>query len=152
MRMTTFRRLILPSACLLGAALWAAPSLAAPESFQVALTGAQQVPAVQTNGTGTANLTFDPATREVTWDITYSGLSGPVTMAHFHGPAAAGKNGPVQVWLTKQGSPVESPIKGHATLTAKQAKEFEAGEWYVNVHTAAHPGGEIRGQVTPPKP
>lgn len=151
MRIATFGRLIAPAACLLGAALWAAPSLAAPESFQVTLAGAQQVPPLQTAGTGTADLTFDPATREVTWTITYSGLSGPVTMAHFHGPAAEGKNGPVQVWLTKKGSSAESPIKGHATLTHTQAKQFEAGEWYVNVHTQAHPGGEIRGQVMPPK-
>jgi hypothetical protein len=143
--------LIVPAACALGSALWAAPSLAAPESFQVALTGAQQVPSVQTAGTGTADLTFDPATREVKWTITYSGLSGPVTMAHFHGPAAEGKNGPVQIWLTKRGSPVESPIEGHARLTPTQAKQFGRGEWYVNVHTQAHPGGEIRGQVMLPK-
>jgi hypothetical protein len=78
-------------------------------------------------------------------------LSGTVTMAHIHGPAAEGKNGPVQIWLTKKGSPAESPIKGQATLTPEQAKQFEAGELYINVHTEAHPGGEIRGQVMPPK-
>ena len=72
-------------------------------------------------------------------------------MAHFHGPAAAGKNGPVVVWLTKQGSPAENPMKGEATLTPDQAQQFAAGEWYINVHTQSHPGGEIRGQVMPPK-
>jgi hypothetical protein len=128
-----------------------AVALAAPETFTVPLTGAQQVPPVTTPGSGMATLTYDPGTREVTWSITYSGLSGPATMAHFHGPAAAGKNGPVVIWLTKKGEPVSSPITGKATLTPAQAAQFTAGNWYINVHTAAHPPGEIRGQVMPPK-
>jgi CHRD domain len=151
MNIAISRRLILLLVCLPAAALWAIPALAASESFEVALTGAQQVPPVDTAGKGTAKLTYDPATRVVHWTITYDGLSGPVTMAHFHGPAEEGKNAGVQVWLAKQGSAVESPIKGHATLTSEQAKQFAAGEWYVNLHTKAHPGGEIRGQVVPPK-
>jgi hypothetical protein len=136
---------------LIGVAWAAGLALAAPTPFTVQLTGAQQVPPVQTTGNGTANLTYDPATRVVTWSITYSGLSSPATMAHFHGPAEAGKNANVQVWLSKQGSPVESPIKGEATLTPEQAQQFTAGEMYINVHTRDHPAGEIRGQVTPPK-
>ena len=72
---------------------------AAAESFKVPLSGAQQVPPVQTSGSGSADLTWNPATRVVTWSITYSGMSSPVTMAHFHGPATAGKNAPVLVWL-----------------------------------------------------
>jgi hypothetical protein len=131
--------------------IWAAPSQAAPQSFKVTLTGAQQVPPVQTSATGTADLSYDPATRVVTWSVTYSGLSGPATMAHFHGPAAAGKNGPPVIWLTEKGKPVENPIKGEATLTPEQAQQFSAGEWYINVHTQANPGGEVRGQVVPPK-
>ena len=73
-------------------------------------------------------------------------------MAHFHGPAMAGKNGPVILWLTNKGSPAESPIKGNATLTPDQAKEVQRWpNWYINVHTTKNPTGEIRGQVTPPK-
>jgi hypothetical protein len=151
MRITASRRLLVPLACLLGVALWAGSARAAPASFKVPLGGTQQVPAVQTAGTGTADLTYDPATRVITWAITYNGLSGPVTMAHFHGPAELGTNGPAQIWLTEKGSPVESPIKGRATLTPDQAKEFEAGKWYINLHTQNHLGGEIRGQVMPPK-
>ena len=124
---------------------------AAPESFKVSLTGAQCVPAVETSGSGTADLTYDPATRIVTWDISYSGLSSPTTMAHFHGPAKEGQNGPVVIWLNKQGSPPPNPMKGDATLSTEQAKQFSAGEWYVNVHTQSHPACEIRGQVSPPK-
>lgn len=126
-------------------------ALAAPMSFTVKLTGAQQVPPVQSPGSGSAALTYDPATREVTWSITYSGLSSPVTMAHFHGPAAAGKNAGVQVWLSKHGTMPTSPIAGQATLTEAQAKQFMAGDMYINVHTKDHPSGEIRGQVMPPK-
>lgn len=129
-----------------------AVALAAPMSFTVPLTGAQQVPPIQTSGSGSAALTYDPDTRVVTWTVTYSGLSSPVTMAHFHGPAAAGRNGPVAVWLTKKGEPVSSPITGKATLTPEQAQQFTAGQWYINVHTKDNPAaGEIRGQVTPPK-
>jgi hypothetical protein len=151
MRKAKSRRVMMLIAGLIGVVSAAGLALAAPMSFQVPLTGAQQVPPVQTTGSGTANLTYDPATRVVTWSITYSGLSSPVTMSHFHGPAEVGKNANVAIWLTKQGSPVESPIKGEATLTPEQAQQFTAGEWYVNVHTRDHPAGEIRGQVTPPK-
>ncbi|TAM53144.1 MAG: CHRD domain-containing protein [Burkholderiaceae bacterium] len=125
---------------------------AAPVSFAVPLTGAQQVPPVQTSGSGSADLTYDASTRAVSWNITFSGLSSPATMAHFHGPAAAGKNAGVKVWLSEKGSmDVTSPIKGQATLSPDEAKMFEAGEMYVNVHTKDHPTGEIRGQVEPPK-
>ncbi|MGO9039810.1 MAG: CHRD domain-containing protein [Steroidobacteraceae bacterium] len=147
----TLSRLIVTVAYLSAISLWAVPSQAASESFKVSLTGAQQTPPVQSAGTGTADLTYDPATHMLSWSIMYSGLSGTVTMAHIHGPATMGKNGPVQIWLTKKGSPVESPIKGQATLTPEQAKQFEAGELYINVHTETHPAGEIRGQVMPPK-
>jgi hypothetical protein len=146
MRVSISRRIAIVAACTAAFAAWAAVSKAAPE-----LTGAQQVPPVETSGTGTADLTYDPATRVVTWNISYSGLSAPATMAHFHGPAAAGKNGPVTVWLSKKGNAPESPIKGEATLTPEQAAQFTAGEWYINIHTSTHPAGEIRGQVVPPK-
>jgi len=151
MTISISRRHLIVAACLTGIMTWAAPSQAAPQSFKVTLTGAQQVPPVQTSATGTADLSYDSATRVVTWSVTYSGLSGPATMAHFHGPAAAGKNGPPVIWLTEKGKPVENPIKGEATLTPEQAQQFSAGEWYINVHTQANPGGEVRGQVVPPK-
>lgn len=149
MQLTFSRRLGVLAICAIGTAVWAGPTLAARESFQVQLSGAQQVPAVQTDGTGTADLTYDPATRVVTWSISYSGLASPVTMAHFH-QGAQGMNGPPTIWLTKRGASVSNPIKGRAKLTAAQAKEFEAGNWYINLHTKDHPAGAIRGQVMPP--
>ena len=124
---------------------------AASVSFKVPLTGDQQVPAVQTTGSGSADLTYDPGTRVVTWGISFGGLSSQATMAHFHGPAAVGKNAGVKIWLSQKGMDMTSPIKGEATLSPDDAKMFEAGDMYINVHTKNHPGGEIRGQVVAPK-
>ncbi len=125
--------------------------LAHANSFKVALTGDQCVPQVATSGTGEADLTYDPATRLVTWNIPYNGLSSAVTMAHFHGPAPPGKSAPLVVWLAERGSPPGNPMIGQATLTPEQALQFAAGDWYVNIHTQSHPGCELRGQVIPPK-
>ena len=134
-----------------GCLVWAGAAQAAPESFQVQLSGEQEVPAVQTKGSGTADLTYDPKTRVITWSITYSGLSSPATMAHIHGPAAAGKNAPVEIWLSQKGKTVGKTMKGQATLNKKEAQQLADGDLYVNVHTKDHPAGEIRGQVPPPK-
>jgi hypothetical protein len=147
---TISRRALILVAFLMGV-VWSGLAQAESSSLKVPLTGASCVPPVETSGTGTADLTYDAATRVVTWDITYSGLSSPTTMAHVHGPATPGKNGPVVIWLTTQGSPPGNPITGQATLTPEQAQQFAAGDWYVNVHTQSHPACELRGQVIPPK-
>ena len=131
---------------------WMGTAQAAPMKFKAPLTGAEQVPPVMTKAKGLASLTWNPSTRVVTWHITYSGLSGAATMSHFHNGANGAKcGGPVVIWLTKKGSPAKSPITGKATLTPDQAKQFEAGDWYINVHSKDHPAGEICGQVMPPK-
>jgi hypothetical protein len=148
---TTISRSILVPAAFAMCVAWIGLAQAESISFKVPLSGAQCVPPVETSGTGTADLTYDPTTRLVTWHITYGGLSSPTTMAHFHGPAAQGKNGPVVIWLTTQGSPPGNPVTGQATLTPEQALQFAAGDWYVNVHTQSHPACELRGQVNPPK-
>jgi hypothetical protein len=144
------RRAVVVLAGLLSAAAAVGLAQAAPETFTVALTGAQQVPPVDTAGSGTADLTWDPATRVVTWSISYSGLSSDATMSHFH-RGVAGKNGPVVIWLSTKGAAPSSPITGSAALTPVQAAHFAAGDWYINVHSKDHPAGEIRGQVIPPK-
>ena len=74
MNPTTFRRALVPIAMMLSLA-GAGVARADPASFKVELTGAQSAPAVDTSGTGTAQLTYDPATRVVTWNITYSAVS-----------------------------------------------------------------------------
>jgi CHRD domain len=128
----------------LGAAIaFAGPALA--DKMKVSLDGKSQVPPNTSAGTGTADLDYDAATKKLSWKITYSGLSGPVTAAHFHGPAAAGANAGVKVAIPNATS---SPVEGSATLTDEQAADLTGGKYYINIHTAANPGGEIRGQVT----
>ncbi len=121
----------------------ATPSHAAPVQFKADLKGSSEVPPNQSAGTGSVTATYDPATKQLTWNGTYSGLSGPATAAHFHGPAEPGKNAGVAVPIT----PATSPLKGSATLTDAQAADLMAGKWYVNVHTEANKGGELRGQL-----
>src|ERR1700761_5919442 len=123
--------------------LFAGPAFA--EKFKATLDGKSESPPNASAGTGTADIDYDPASKKLTWKLTYSGLSGPATAAHFHGPAEAGKNAGVAVAIPNA---TTSPNEGSATLTDAQAADLMAGKYYVNVHTAANPGGEIRGQVT----
>jgi hypothetical protein len=118
---------------------------ASAEKLKAMLSGASEVPANTSKGTGTVSANYDPASKKLTWELTYSGLTGPVTAAHFHGPADVGQNAGIAVPISNATS---SPSEGNATLTDAQAADLLAGKYYVNVHTAAHPGGEIRGQVT----
>ncbi len=115
------------------------------KSATAALSGASEVPAVVGSASGAVDAKVDLQTRVLTWTITYSGLTGPATGGHFHGPAIAGQNAGVVLPLS--GS-LASPITGSATLTATQMADMRAGKWYLNLHTAAHPGGEIRGQLS----
>jgi hypothetical protein len=129
----------------LGAVLIAGPAFAEKLTMKASLDGASEVPANTTAGKGSADVTFDTASKMLTWKVSYSGLTGAATAGHFHGPAEPGKNAGVAVPLSNVAS---SPIEGSATLTDAQAADLTAGKYYVNIHTAANPGGEIRGQVT----
>ena len=97
-----------------------------------------------TEATGRVEAGLTAGSKVLTWRITYPGLSGPATGAHFHGPAMAGQNASVVVPIS---APLASPITGSATLTPSQAADLTAGKWSVNLHPAAHPNGEARGQV-----
>jgi hypothetical protein len=125
----------------------AQPSQAAPMKFKASMNGASEVPPTQTSGTGMVTATYDPATKMLTWEGSFSGLTGPATAAHFHGPAEVGKNAAPAVWISEKGQNLTSPFKGTATLTDAQADDLQKGLWYANVHTDANKGGEIRGQV-----
>jgi hypothetical protein len=133
------RGLLLAAFCSVGA-------LAHAESitFKTHMTTAQEVPPKTGGGEGDVTATLDTVTNKLSYSVTYSGLSGDATAAHFHGPAPAGVNAGVTVPMK---TPIMSPIMGEATLTPEQASDLMAGKWYFNVHTAANPSGEIRGQM-----
>jgi hypothetical protein len=107
------------------------------------LKGSNEVPPLSGSGAGQVTATFDPATRKLSWKGTLANLTAAPTMAHFHGPAEPSKNAGVQVTIPSPGA----SFSGEATLTDQQVKDMLAGMWYVNVHTAAHPSGEVRGQL-----
>lgn len=126
---------------------FAAPAFAETVNLKAAMSATSEVPPTQSQGKGEVTATYDTATKTLTWKGTYEGLSGPATAAHFHGPAAPGKNAGVVIPIFAGGA-AKSPFEGKATLTDAQAQQLLAGEWYANVHTAANKAGEIRGQVT----
>ncbi|MDQ3060658.1 MAG: CHRD domain-containing protein [Pseudomonadota bacterium] len=126
-----------------------APPAPAPDANLVTLTtqlrASNEVPPVVSQGSGSVDALFNKDNNLLRWRVSYTGLSGPATAAHFHGPAPIGANAGVALpWP----GPVSSPMEGRATLTAAQAADLLAGRWYANIHTATHPGGEVRGQMT----
>ena len=118
---------------------------AAVVAIKATLSAASEVPAKDSEGRGVLTGSLDTSTKLLTYHVTYEGLTGPATAAHFHGPAASGATAGPQVAVAMK--PLNSPIDGKATLTDEQMKDLMAGEWYFNIHTQANPGGEIRGQV-----
>jgi len=112
--------------------------------LKVMLSGTQEVPSVSTAASGNGAITVGND-RSVSGSVTTSGISG--TGAHIH-EAAAGKNGPVLISLTKTSDGLWSVPAG-SKLTDAQYKSYEAGDLYVNVHSDAYKGGEIRAQMKP---
>jgi len=125
-------------------------SLAAYSTFaigadvKVMLSGDQEVPGVKTTATGQGTISVG-ADKSVSGSVTTTGVKG--TMAHIH-EGAPGKNGGVAVPLAPNGDNGWSVPAG-AKLSDAQYEAFKAGNLYVNVHSAANPGGEIRGQIKP---
>ncbi len=143
----TYSRLAIHSLLLIG--LLSLPACNMPSSnttkATAVLSAGSEVPPTTSTGAGEADVKVDVKADKLSWTITYSGLSGAVTSAHFHGPASEGTNADAAV-------PIEgdmlSPIKGEASITSEQKTQLLEGKWYINLHTAANPNGEIRGQVT----
>src|SRR5476651_1297933 len=88
---------------------FAGPAFA--DKMKATLDGASEVPAVTTAGKGAADIDYDPASKKLSWKLTYTGLSGPATAAHFHGPAGAGANAGVAVAIPNA---TTSPVEGSA--------------------------------------
>jgi hypothetical protein len=119
------------------------PAYAEKITLKADLKGTNEVPPNTSPASGHAEATLDTDTKVLTYKVTYADLTGPALGAHFHGPGEAGKN--AGIVLPFKLTP--SPIEGTATLTDSQVSDLLAGNWYANVHTAANPGGELRGQM-----
>jgi CHRD domain len=130
--------------CALQLAACAAPEGHGRLHLMAALSGDQEAPPTGSLGTGTADITLDRASNELTWRITYSGLSEPVTAVHFHSPAKRGGNAEINIR-----DHLKSPVTGSAILTDEQERELLAGRWFVNIHTVACPNGEVLGHIQP---
>ena len=116
-------RSALPGTALAACVMFASPAFAETLSFKADLKASEAVPPNDSKGTGTVTATYDTASKKLTWKGNYSGLSGPATMAHFHGPAEPGKNAGVAVPIT----PSTSPFENSANLTDAQAADLGAG-------------------------
>ena len=97
-------------------------------------------------GTGSASMTFDDITNILSWDISWSDLLASAFAGHFHGAATPNQNAAVQVDFFTIGG-FSNPSIGSTVIDNAQAADLLAGLWYINIHTAVNPGGEIRGQV-----
>jgi hypothetical protein len=119
--------------------------------FKAELNASNHTPPNDSKGAASVTATYDTTSKVLSWKGTHSGLTGDATMAHFHGPAEAGRYAGVAIWISTKGTPLPSSFEGQATLTDAQAADLMAGLWYVNMHTARYPAGGIRGQLGPVK-
>lgn len=131
----------LTTATIAAAAMLALPAFAEEMKFTADLTAGAEVPATESTATGTADVTVDTETMTVSWMVTVQDLSGDPTAAHIHGPAAMDENAGPVIDMS------DAIMEGSAQITEDQIGELKDGKYYVNVHTAEYPDGEIRGQL-----
>jgi hypothetical protein len=119
----------------------------AAETFHVDLAASHEAPPTDSTGRGTAELTLDPASKQLSWKISYAGLTSDATAALIHGPARPGYGADALVDLAPNG--VKNPITGSTTLSDATIDYLTLRRCYINVHTTRYPAGEIRGQIVP---
>lgn len=135
----TLSRALLTATAVIG--FGAAPALAEMVAYHAELTAAAA--GTDSAGMGMLEGELDTETNTFSWNVTYEGLTGPVSAAHFHGPAGEGETAPPVLPVED----LDSPMTGNALLTDEQITQLQSGAWYFNVHTEMYPDGEIRGQV-----
>ena len=131
----------------LAAVLVIAPVAKAVTNYSATLSGAQEVPAVATTGSGSATLVLNDAGNQLAYTVTYSGLVGTLTASHIH-KAPAGTNGGVLFGFSPPIGTKSGTFSGTITLTPANVADLNAGLYYVNVHSTTFPGGELRGQIS----
>jgi hypothetical protein len=109
-------------------------------TFRAELKGANVVPPNESSARGYLNASYDTVSRRLTWTGTQSALSSKITGIHFHAPASPNKTAGIV-------ETIESLSEGSTTLSEAHAADLIGGYWYVDIHTRAHPQGEIRGQM-----
>ena len=117
-------------------------------TISATMTSAQEVPVNSSTGTGTVTGTYNSATNSLTYNVSWSGLTGTATLGHFHGPALAGATASPVISFTLVNNANAGTASNTVVLTDAQEADLLAGKWYANIHTSANGGGEIRGQVT----
>lgn len=145
MNTSTFRKLPLRRVVTLAMLLMASAGLHAQQTLSLSLNGAAEVPPVTTSATGTAQFTVRQD-QQVSGSVSTSGIAA--TVAHIH-EATTEPNGPPIITLNKTANN-GFEVPAGARLTDTQYASFLAGRLYVNVHSAAHPNGEIRASLLPP--
>ena len=119
--------------------------------FTAVLNGAQENPPQPSPSQGVAQVLLVKETNMVCYRISFSPLAGTEILAHFHGPAAPSQNAPILVDISPSPTPIGSPKHDCVQFTKDQVKLLEKGLTYLNIHSTAATGGEIRGQVFPVK-
>jgi hypothetical protein len=141
----------LVTAVFLAAIAGGLPARATLITFTANLTGAQQVPVNASTATGFGTVVLDDVADTITVDLSWSGLiGGPATAAHIHGPGAPGVNAAVIFPFSGVPAATSGSIPEQIfAITPAQITDLEAGLYYMNIHDAQFPGGEIRGQLVP---
>src|SRR6476620_3838720 len=131
------KKAMLATLALGGAIAFAGPAFA--DKYKATLDSKSEVPPNASTASGTADIDYDPASKKLSWKVTYSGLSGPPSAAPFHGPAAAGKSGGRAV---RTRNTARGPAEGTPPLPEARAADLPPGNSYSNTPPAANPGGE----------
>ncbi|MGQ5718263.1 CHRD domain-containing protein [Pseudochrobactrum asaccharolyticum] len=139
------RILKVSAAFIIAVSLFSGAAYAKTLNFESSLSGNKEVPHITTTAKGQLKASYSTISKVLKWHVSYSGLSGAASMAHFHGPATTKQNADVIIAIGNKA--LKSPIEGSEKLTKEQEKQLLSGHWYFNIHTEKHPGGEIRTQL-----
>lgn len=115
------------------------------QKYTTELKAATEVPPNDSPAAGSAEVSVDTEAKTVAWTVKIDGLTGDATAAHIHGPASATENAPPVIDMSS------AIMTGNAPITDTQIEELKAGKYYLNIHTAKFPDGEVRGQLAAAK-